>query len=123
MWYEADKFGLRTQVDKMGLNIEEVATFLDWVPAGRPWLDRTNEMSGHILAIAAGIESVPEVCSMYGKDAYKVNREQADFLKNAQAPLLYANGGQMAVQAIMQAMGNGTQPKQEASNGQSSEQV
>ena len=105
MWYEADQFGLRTMMDSMKLSVEEVSSFLSWVPAGRPWLDRTNEMSGHILAIASGIESVPEVCAMYGKDAYKVNREQAQYLDNARAPLLYANGGQMAVQALMDTFG------------------
>lgn len=107
-WYDADLFGLRKMMKAMNISIEELTSFLTWVPAGRPWLDRTNEMSGHVLAIAAGIESTPEVCAMYGKDAYAVNREQAEYLKNADAPLLYANGGQMAVQALMGSLGKKT---------------
>lgn len=117
MWYEADMFGLRGVMDRMKISVQELSAYLSWVPAGRPWLDRTNEMSGHILAIAAGIESTPEVCAMYGKDANEVNRQQAEYLKNAQAPLLYAHGGQMAVQAVMAAM-SGQQNGKDQGNGQ-----
>jgi len=104
MWQVTDKFGFGKALKAAKLDVEEVAAELQWMPAGRAWLDRSGEMTGHILAIAAGVESIPEVCSMYGKDAYEVNAEQAEFLKNADAPLLYANGGQLAVQAIMQGL-------------------
>jgi capsid protein len=104
MWEKANVMGLGKALKKAGLEVEEIAAELQWMPAGRAWLDRSGEMSGHILAIASGIESIPEVCSMYGKDAYKVSQEQADYLKRAGQPLLYANGGQVAVQEIMKSM-------------------
>lgn len=110
MWEAKNFMGFGDAVRAAGLTIEEVAASLTWVPAGRAWLDRAGEMSGHILAIAAGIESIPEVCAMYGKNAFKVAKEQARYLKNAEAPLLYAQGGQVAVQAIMAGMASGTQP-------------
>ena len=111
VWAEADLFGFGTALAKAKISTDEVAAALRWIPAGRPWLDRTNEMSGHLLAIAAGIESIPEVCAMYGKDAYKVSLEQKAYLDAAGAPLFYASGGLMAVQAIMAAMGGSTENK------------
>jgi len=113
MWKKSDLFGFGKELDAARISVEEVAASLRWVPAGRPWLDRTNEMSGHLLAIAAGIESIPEVCAMYGKNAYKIAAEQEEYLNNAGAPLFYAQGGQMAVQAIMAAMGDSTKPDNE----------
>jgi hypothetical protein len=50
---------------------------------------------------------------MYGKDAYLIASEQEAYLKKAGAPLFYASGGQMAVQAIMAAMGDSTKPEQQ----------
>jgi capsid protein len=111
MWAKADLFGFGKALTTAKLSTDEVAAALRWIPAGRPWLDRTNEMSGHLLAIAAGIESIPEVCAMYGKDAYLIAQEQEAYLSKAGAPLFYAQGGQMAVQAIMAAMGGSTQPE------------
>jgi capsid protein len=111
MWAKADLFGFGKALNSAKISTEEVAAALRWIPAGRPWLDRTNEMSGHLLAIAAGIESIPEVCAMYGKDAYQIADTQAAYLKKAGAPLFYAQGGQMAVQAIMAAMGDSRKPE------------
>ena len=106
MWAQANVMGLGKLLRAAKIEVEEIAAELQWMPAGRAWLDRSGEMAGHILAISAGIESIPEVCSMYGKDAYRVSKEQADYLKGAGQPLLYANGGQVAVQQIMAAMQN-----------------
>jgi capsid protein len=114
MWAKADLFGFGKALATAKISTDEVAAALRWIPAGRPWLDRTNEMSGHLLAIAAGIESIPEVCAMYGKDAYLIAQEQEAYLKKAGAPLFYASGGQMAVQAIMAAMGGSTKPTDDA---------
>jgi hypothetical protein len=104
MWRDANTMNFGKLLKLAKIEVEEVSAELAWMPAGRAWLDRSGEMSGHILAIASGIESIPEVCSMYGKDAYKVSQDQADYLKRAGQPLLYANGGQVAVQQIMAAM-------------------
>jgi capsid protein len=109
MWAKANVFGFGDLVNKMGINLDEIAATLRWVPAGRPWLDRSNEMSGHILALTAGATSTPRICSSYGEDAYEIAREQKEYLEQAGTPLLYANGGQQAVQAIMAAM-NGQKP-------------
>jgi len=106
LWAKADLFGFGTALRKAKLSVDEAAAMLRWVPAGRPWLDRTNEMSGHILALTAGVTSTPRICSSYGDDAYEIAQEQAEYLARAGAPLLYASGGQQAVQAIMATMGN-----------------
>jgi len=105
IWAEADLFGFGKALKTANLSIEEVAATLRWVPAGRPWLDRSKEMSGHILALAAGVTSTPRICATYGQDAYEIAAEQADYLESAGQPLLYAQGGQIAVQAIMAGMG------------------
>jgi len=111
MWYEADQFGLRKIMDRVKITTEELGAMLSWVPAGKPWLDRANEMSGHILALSAGITSIPRICASYGENAYDIAREQERYLKQAGAPLLYAQGGQVAVQAIMAGMASGMQPR------------
>lgn len=110
LWEQADLFGFGKALRAAKMTTEEVSALLRWVPAGRPWLDRTNEMSGHILALTAGVTSTPRICSSYGEDAYEIAEEQSDYLKRAGAPLLYANGGQQAVQAIMSTMGQQQQP-------------
>ena len=89
---------------------EEVAASLRWVPAGRPWLDRSNEMSGHILALAAGVTSTPRICSAYGDDAYEIAAEQREYLDKAGIPLLYAQGGQVPVNDLLEQAREGTLP-------------
>lgn len=106
-WEKADLFGFGTVLRAAKVSVEEVAANLRWVPAGRPWLDRTNEMSGHILALTAGVTSTPRIAAAYGEDAYEIAQEQAEYLKRAGQPLLYAAGGQQAVQAIMAGMVGG----------------
>jgi capsid protein len=104
-WFEADLFGFRQALTVANLSLEEVSAALRWVPAGRPWLDRSNEMSGHILALAAGVTSTPRICAAYGEDAYDIAAEQKEYLEKAGQPLLYAQGGQISVQSIMAGMG------------------
>jgi capsid protein len=105
MWAAADLFGFGKALKSAKLTTEEIAAALSWVPAGRPWLDRSNEMSGHILALAAGVTSTPRICAAYGDDAFLIAEEQREYLEKAGQPLLYAQGGQIAVQAIMAGMG------------------
>jgi len=102
IWAEADLFGFGKALKTATISIEEVAASLRWVPAGRPWLDRSNEMSGHILALAAGVTSTPRICSAYGDDAYEIAAEQKEFLEKCGIPLLYAQGGQFSVQSLME---------------------
>lgn len=123
MWYEANTMGLRDVMDKAKISVEELSMLLTWIPTGKPWLDKSSEMAGNILELSAGLSSIPELCARYGKNAYEVAREQAKYLKSAQAPLLYANGGQMAVQAIMAGMNQGMTPKQNGMEVQTDEQV
>ena len=111
-WAEADWLGFGSALARAKMTHEEAAAYLQWVPAGRPWLDKRSEMAGHILALSAGATSTPRICAQYGKDAYDIAEEQREYLEAAGAPLLYAQGGQVAVQAIMAAMGE--QPAQEA---------
>jgi capsid protein len=110
-------------MNKAQMTQEEVAANLRWVPAGRPWLDRSNEMSGHILALTAGVTSTPRICAAYGEDAYEIAEEQREYLERAGQPLLYASGGQVAVQAIMAAMGGKAeeQPPQQKQEGSGNE--
>ena len=104
-WYAADLFRFRQILDAAKVTTDEVAANLRWVPAGKPWLDRSGEMQGRILELTAGCTSTPRICAEFGLDAYEIAEEQAEYLKIAGAPLLYANGGQVAVQAIQAAMG------------------
>lgn len=121
-WVTADLFGLGTAMSKAKIAVEEVAASLRWVPAGRPWLDRSNEMSGHILALAAGVTSTPRICSSYGDDAYEIAREQKDYLDKAGIPLLYAQGGQVPVNDLLKQAREGAinaekpTPKEEATD-------
>ncbi|MFH1496817.1 MAG: phage portal protein, partial [Verrucomicrobiota bacterium] len=101
IWAEADLFGYGKALKAAKLSNEEAAASLRWVPAGRPWLDRSNEMSGHILALAAGVTSTPRICASYGDDAYEIAAEQKEFLEKSGIPLLYAQGGQFSVQSLM----------------------
>lgn len=103
IWEEADLFGFGKALKEAKMTVEEVSASLRWVPAGRPWLDRSNEMSGHILALAAGVTSTPRICSAYGDDAYEIAAEQKEFLEKCGIPLLYAQGGQVSVQGLMDA--------------------
>jgi hypothetical protein len=119
IWAEADLFGFSSILRKAKMSVEEVAAYLEWVPAGRPWLDKRNEMSGHILALAAGATSTPRICAQYGLDAYEIAQEQKAYLEAAGQPLLYAQGGQVAVQAIMAGMNQ--QPAEEAIKGDENE--
>ena len=65
---------------------------------------------GNDIALTAGVTSTPRICASYGEDAYDIADEQREYLERAGAPLLYASGGQQAVQAIMAAMGGPTTP-------------
>ena len=114
MWYDADLFKFGKIAKTAGVTPEDVASFLRWVPAGRPWLDRSNEMSGHILALAAGVTSIPAICASYGEDAYKIAAEQKEYLEKCGIPILYAQGGQFSVQSLMQGKnrGDGEPPPQ-----------
>jgi capsid protein len=118
MWYNSNLFRFGETLDAAGVTPEEVAAYLRWVPAGKPWLDRSGEMQGRILELTAGCTSTPRICAEFGLDAYEIAEEQAEYLKTAGAPLLYANGGQVAVQAIQAAMGQPQkEPAQKAEEG------
>jgi capsid protein len=112
MWEQVDKFGLGAAMKAAKMSAEEVAASIRWVPAGKPWLDRSGEMSGHILALAAGVTSTPRICATYGDDAYEIAKEQKEYLEKAGIPLLYAQGGQVSVQSIMEGKVNGKQSDQ-----------
>lgn len=118
-WAAANLFRLGDALDSAKVSIEEVAAALRWVPAGRPWLDRSNEMSGHILALAAGVTSTPRICAAYGEDAYDVADEQREYLEKAGIPLLYAQGGQVPVNDLLRQAREGQVPEaQPADNNQ-----
>ncbi len=97
---------LRQAADNAGMDAGQIVRMLDIIPAGSPWMDKLNEVKGDILALQTGQESIPRLARKRGLDAYQIVREQAEFLKYAQeqgVPLLYADGGQDAVQKIMDA--------------------
>jgi len=124
-WYGSDLFGFGQALDAAKVTPEEVAMSLRWVPAGRPWLDRSNEMSGHILALAAGVTSVPKICAAYGEDAYEIAAEQKEYLEKAGIPLLYAQGGQVPVNDLLKQAREGAiadqKPAQPAQEGKDDE--
>lgn len=113
MWSKADIFGLGSVLSAANITPEEIAASLRWVPAGRPWLDRSNEMSGHILALAAGATSTPRICAAYGEDAYEIAEEQKEYLAKCGVPILYAQGGQVPVNDLLKQVRDGQVPAQQ----------
>jgi capsid protein len=109
-WAKADIHGFGTALEKANIQPEEIAAALRWVPAGRPWLDRSNEMSGHILALAAGATSTPRICAAYGDDAYEIAEEQKEYLAKCGVPILYAQGGQVPVNDLLKQVRDGQVP-------------
>jgi len=107
IWEKSNLFGFGKALKQAKISVDEAAASIRWVPAGKPWLDRTNEMSGHILALSAGVTSTPRICAAYGDDAYEIAAEQEEYLAKVKIPLFYANGGQQAVQTIMEGQING----------------
>jgi capsid protein len=120
MWANADIFGLGSVLRDAKISPEEISAALRWVPAGRPWLDRSNEMSGHILALAAGTTSTPRICAAYGEDAYEIAEEQKEYLAKCGVPILYAQGGQVPVNDLLKQVREGqvpeTQPAKDEDN-------
>ena len=113
IWEAADLFGFAKALKKAKTSVEEISASLRWVPAGRPWLDRSNEMSGHILALASGVTSTPRICSAYGDDAYEIAAEQKEYLEKCGIPLLYAQGGQVPVNDLLKEARNGNKNQAE----------
>ena len=101
LWAKTDLFGFGRALAAAKMSVEEAAAYLGWAPRGRPWMDRTEEMKGHILALAAGVTSIPRICSSYGEEAYDIAGEQKRYIETCGIPLLYAQGGQVSVQQIM----------------------
>ena len=100
-WATADVFGFGKALKASALEPEEIAMNLRWAPANRAWLDRSNEMSGNILALAAGLDSIPNLAAGYGLDPYELAEEQREFLETCGIPLLYAQGGQVPVNDLL----------------------
>lgn len=87
-----------------GYTAERIVNELDFMPAGTPWMDKLTEVKADILSVSLGIESIPRIARRMGLDAYKIGKEQADYLawaKKNGLPIFYANGGQEAVQSIL----------------------
>jgi capsid protein len=51
------------------MDFEELAW--EWVPDGVPWWDPAKEVSGHGMAIAAGLDNPQRVCRQSGTDFYQ----------------------------------------------------
>lgn len=91
-------------IDDANYTCERVVNELDFMPAGTPWMDKLTEIKADIMAVALGIESIPRIARKHGLDAYKIGKEQSDYLtwaKENEVPIFYANGGQEAVQNIL----------------------
>ena len=100
-WATADIFGFGAAIRAAKLDPAEIALNLKWAPSSRAWLDRSNEMSGNILALACGLESIPNLAAGYGVDPYELAAEQKEFLETCGVPLLYAQGGQVPVNDLL----------------------
>lgn len=107
MWRDADFMGFGAALKKAGKTVEEVGADIRWVPAGKPWLDRSGEVSGHVLAIASGITSPQRVCAMYGDDAFEIAKETKEYLAKSGVPVFWAQGGQVPVTELMKEARNG----------------
>lgn len=51
------------------INFEDLTW--EWVPDGVPWWDPAKEVSGHAMAIAAGLDSPQRICRQIGSDYYE----------------------------------------------------
>jgi hypothetical protein len=122
-WETANIFGFGDALKAAKLTPEEVAYNLRWAPSNRAWLDRSNEMSGNILALAAGLESIPNLAAGYGVDPYELAAEQKEFLETCGIPLLYAQGGQVPVNDLLKQAREGTvaQPQPASDEGETDE--
>jgi capsid protein len=112
IWATADMFGFGKALKAAKMSAEEVSAAIRWMPAGKPWMDRAAEMTGHALALACGVTSIPRICAQYGEDAYAIAAEQKKFMAECGIPLLYAQGGQIAVQDLLKGQLNG--PREES---------
>jgi capsid protein len=112
IWATADMFGFGKALKAANMSVEEVSAAIRWMPAGKPWMDRAAEMTGHALALACGVTSIPRICAQYGEDAYAIAAEQQKFIDECGIPLLYAQGGQIAVQDMLKGQLNG--PREES---------
>jgi capsid protein len=115
-WETANIFGFGDALKAAKLTPEEVAYNLRWAPSNRAWLDRSNEMSGNILALAAGLESIPNLAAGYGVDPYELAAEQKEFLETCGIPLLYAQGGQVPVNDLLKQAREGTVAQPQPAN-------
>lgn len=115
IWAAADLMGFGAALKAAKMSPLEALAGVKWIPAGKPWMDRGQEMAGHAMALACGITSVPRVCALYGEDANEIAEEQREYLKSAGIPLAYIDAGKQAVQLLMQPKdttnGNEDQPK------------
>ena len=94
----------RAVADAAGYNAGRLIRELDIIPSGTPWLDKLNEVKGDMLSVALGLESIPRLARKRGLDAYKIGKEQSDYLAWAGAhdlPIFYAAGGQQSIQQIL----------------------
>jgi len=115
---EVNKFGLRDALAKAGKTVDDLLASLMWVPAGRAWLDKSNEVTGSILAIASGLSSPQRECAKYGDDAYAIAREVDEYLAKHGQQVFWAQGGQMSVKALMDGVQAGSKGKDDGTQDQ-----
>lgn len=77
--WEGSKPEFKAELDKAGLTIEGLAYAAKWVPAGKPWLNKKDEILGDIYAVAAGLESPFETMRKRGKDPEQVRADLKEF--------------------------------------------
>jgi hypothetical protein len=104
-WWAADYMNIRSMCEKFDVDLTELTFGVDWVPAGKIWIDQLNQGKAIALHLAMGLTSIPAECASYGKDAYDIADEQGDYLdycdNDAHIPILYGAPGQEAIQNIL----------------------
>ena len=93
---------LQPYMQRHGLTLRQVQRAVEWVPAGQPWLDKLNEVSGDARAIGAGLDSRQRICKRRGQGDWKTIamelKEETEFYRANDIPITIGDSGQDTVQ-------------------------
>lgn len=68
----------------------------EWIPDGVPWWDPAKEVRGHVMAIAAGLDTPQRVCRATGTDYYEnidAIREANEYAQSQGVRVVYTGTG------------------------------
>lgn len=72
-----DPWNLRQTAERAGLGLMQVKQFVEWIPAGSPWMDKLKQVMGDQLAINMGLDNSIDAARRRGSDVFKNIDKQA----------------------------------------------